>query len=346
MLAAQLRAPNDMTVSEVPMPKAGDGEFVMKVKAASICGTDVRIYRGKKTKGIRYPSTIGHEFSGEIVEIGNGVKSFAVGDRVSVDPVIPCHGCAYCLRGMENVCANRTAIGYEYEGAFAEYILIPKPAVEGGHVYKIPEGVSWGAAALAEPLACCINGQEKVNIQMGDTVVVIGTGPIGLMQVKLAKAKGAGTVIVSELHDHRRQTALDCGADIAVNPEKADLDAVVKSATDGIGADVVIMAIGIPSLVKPAIALARKGGRVSLFAGFTAGVSAEIDPNVIHYNELIVTGASALKRSDYATAVQMVAKKEFGADQLISHEFSLQEIDKAFEIAEAGTSSIKVVITP
>ena len=346
MLAAQLIAPNEMVVTEVPMPRAGNGEFILKVKSATICGTDIRIYRGKKTKGIRYPSVIGHEFSGEIVEAGPGLKGFTLGDRVGVDPVIPCHGCAYCLNGMENVCANRTAIGYEYDGAFAEYIRIPKPAVDGGHVYHVPEGVSWGAAALAEPLACCINGQEKVGIEMGDTVVVIGAGPIGLMHVKLAKAKGARTVIVSELHDHRRATALECGADKAVNPEKEDLDAIVKAATNGIGADVVIMAIGIPALTRPAIALARKGGRVSLFAGFTTGVSAEIDPNIIHYNELIVTGASALKRKDYATAMQMVAKKEFKADQLISHEFSLKDINKAFEVAEAGTDSIKVAITP
>lgn len=345
MRAAQLIAPHKIEVAEVPTPSAGSGELVLRVRAATICGTDTRIYRGKKTKGVRFPSIIGHEFAGEVAEVGAGVEGYAVGDRVAVDPVIPCHRCAYCMNGMENVCANRTAIGYEFDGAFAEYVRIPATAVASGQVVRLPTDLDWKEAALTEPLACCLNGQGNAQVGLDDVVVILGAGPIGLMHVQLARAAGARHIIVSEPHEHRRAMAKKAGADAAVDPIAADLREAVLELTKGLGADVVIVAIGIPSLANDALHLVRKGGRVNLFAGFSAGETAPLDVNAIHYNELSVTGASALTRQQYHRALELIAAGKIDVASLITHEFKLDDINEALNVAESG-AGIKIVITP
>lgn len=343
MKAAVLYAPNDLKVAEVKYPQVGKGDVVIRVKAAAICGTDGRIITGKKTKGVRYPSVIGHEFSGEIVEVGEDVTQLQVGDAIAVDPVIPCRSCVYCRIGKENVCLNRQAIGYEFDGAFAEYVRIPEIALASGNVFKIPKGMSYEAAALAEPLACCINGQKNVGVELGDTVVIIGAGPIGLMHILLARFSGATNIIVSELNEQRREAAARCGATHVIDSTQENLSDVVKGITEGAGADVVIIAIGIPGLVNPSLELARKGGRVNLFAGFSKDDMAEIDVNIIHYNELIVTGASALSREGYKQALSLISSGLIDIEALITHRFSLDEINQAMLSAQKG-DAIKIII--
>lgn len=345
MKAALFTAPNEMVMTEVPTPEAGPGELLVRVRAATVCGTDIRIYRGKKTKGVRRPSVIGHEFAGDVVALGAGVQDFAVGDRVSVEPVIPCHKCAYCKNGMENLCANRTAIGYEFEGAYAEFVRIPATAVAGGHVYKLSDKLAYEHAALAEPLGCCLNGQENAQVSLGDVVLILGAGPIGLMHVQLAKAAGARQVIVSEPAEHRRNMAGALGATLLVDPLSEDLEATVKAATDGLGADVCIVAIGVPALASQALGLVRKGGRVNLFAGFTKDVLSSMDVNLIHYNELVVTGSSALTRFHYEQALGLIESGAVKVKELITHSFPLEQINEALQAAESGVG-IKVVIRP
>lgn len=344
MKAAVLYAANQVEIGELDKPIAGPGDLVIKVKAAAICGTDGRILTGKKTKGVRYPSVIGHEFSGEVVEVGEGVTTFQCGDAVAVDPVIPCCACDYCRVGKENVCLNRQAIGYEFDGAFAQYLRIPSIALKSGNVFSIPKGISYAAAALAEPLACCINGQKNVGIELGDTVVILGAGPIGLMHIMLAKLAGATSIIVSELNETRRLAALRCGADVVIDSSKENLNETIKLVTNGLGADVVIMAIGVPALVNPALGLVRKGGRVNLFAGFSTGAMADIDVNLIHYNELVVTGASALSRDGYQIALELITTNKIDVESLITHRFRLEDAKDAFRCAQDG-SAIKVLIT-
>lgn len=345
MRAAQLVAPNQIQVVDVPTPFADQGELVLKVGTATICGTDIRIYRGNKTKGVRFPSIIGHEFAGEVIEIGLGVQGFAVGDRVSVDPVIPCHRCAYCMSGMENVCANRSAIGYEFDGAFAEYVRIPGAAILGGQVASIPDHLDWKQAALAEPLACCLNGQSNVKVGLSDVVVILGAGPIGLMHVQLARAAGARYIIVSEPHEHRRGMAIKAGANVALEPASTDLKATVLDLTNGLGADVVIVTVGIPALAGEALHLVRKGGRINLFAGFSSGNKSLLDVNTIHYNELSVTGASALTRQQYYQALELIASGKVDVGSLVTHEYSLENINEAFATAESG-AGVKIAIRP
>lgn len=343
MKAAVLRAPSVLEVGDIATPEAGPGELILAIRAATVCGTDLRILSGKKTKGIRFPSVIGHEFAGVVVQTGQGVTDFVTGDRVCMDPVVPCRACAYCKAGLENVCQNRQAMGYEFDGAFAEFIRIPAIALAAGNVFKMPEGMSFEAAALSEPLACCINGQKNAQVGLGDSVVILGAGPIGLMHAALARVAGARQVIVSEPNAARRKAALERGVNYACDPTRENLLDLVKSKTEGLGADVVILAIGVPTLANEALNLVRKGGRVNLFAGFTQGDMSSIDVNLIHYNEITVTGASALSRSGYELALNMLSTGQIDATSLITHRYAVSDSLAAFDAAASG-NAIKVAI--
>ena len=240
---------------------------------------------------------------------------------------------------------NRTAIGYEFDGGFAEYVRLPEIAIKSGNIVKIPEHVSFAEGAIIEPLSCCLRGQRNVNLKFNDNVLIVGAGPIGLMHVLLAKAAGARRVIVSELNAYRRQKALDCGADIVLDPNTDDLAAVVAQETGGIGMDIIIMAIGVPALVTPTLKLARKGGAVSLFAGFAKGVMADLDPNVIHYNELKVTGSSAYKRQDYLDASEMVINGYLDLKPIVTHTYKIDDFQAAYEMNKSG-AGLKIEIEP
>ena len=326
----------------VPDPQAAPGDLVLKVRAATICGTDIRIYRGKKTAGIRYPAVIGHEFAGEIVT-ADGADGFVVGQRVCVCPAIPCGHCQACKNDAENLCENLQAIGYELDGAFAEYIRIPGSAVRSGNVHVIPERLSFEEASLAEPLACVLNGQRKVSLAPGETVAILGSGPIGLLHVKLARLSGARLVLVSEPNARRREEALRAGADVVVDPAADDLQAVVRAHTRGLGVDVAIVAIGVPALANVAVSLVRRQGRVSLFAGFSAGEAAMLDVNAIHYNELVVTGSFGLTREAFETALDLLARGRIDVASLITRRFGLEDIGEAIACAETG-DAVKVAI--
>ena len=340
MKAAVLIAPNEIGLQLKEEPVCSDGDVLMRVRAATICGTDIRIFRGQKTAGIRYPSVLGHEFAGEVIVTG-GHSNLLVGDRVGVCPFISCGQCTMCKAGRENLCADPEAVGYEIDGAFAEIIRIPARAVEAGNLCKLPEHMSYEEAALVEPLACVLNGQNQVATSSADTIAILGVGPIGLLHVYLAHLRGARRIIVSDPIAHRRDAAIAGGADIAIDPSREDITARVLEETDGLGADVVICAIGIPALARQATDLSVIGGRVSLFAGFPKGEQAEMDVNAIHYRELVVTGAFGLSRKDYDRAFDMIASGGLDLSGIITHRFSLEEVDEAFEMAESG-KAIKV----
>ncbi|GFN22676.1 zinc-dependent dehydrogenase [Thermanaeromonas sp. C210] len=344
MLAAVLYGPGHLEVTDYPEPVIGDEEILVKVGTAAICGTDLRIIAGKKTRGVRYPSVIGHEFAGEVAAVGAGVKDFKPGQGVAVAPIIPCRNCLYCRTGLENVCANRQALGYEFDGGFAEYVRIPAVALASGNVFHLPPGVSPEEAALLEPLSCCLNGQRKVGVGAGDAVLIMGSGPIGLMHLMLARAKGAGKIVVSELSARRRRLALEAGADVVVDPAEMSLAEVARRETD-MGFDVAIMAVGVPGQVNDVFKAVRKGGRVSLFAGFPEGETSVIDANTIHYNEILVTGASASTRQDFIQAMHLVKAGRIDLKQLISHRFALKDIAQALEVARSG-EGLKVIIEP
>lgn len=342
MKAAVLKAPDEIALEAIDDPAPGPGDVIIRVRAATICGTDIRIYRGRKTAGVRYPSVLGHEFAGEIVETG-GHEGLAAGDRVSLCPFVACGHCHLCKTGHENLCTSGQAVGYEIDGAFAELIRVPARAVTAGNLRHLPDTMSFEEAALVEPLSCVLNGQNKVGLSSADTVVVLGAGPIGLLHVHLARHRGAARIIASDPNSHRREAALAGGADAVVDPSTEDVVARVKEETGGRGADVVICAIGIPALARQATDLAAFSGRISLFAGFSKGEFAEMDVNAIHYRELTVTGAFGLSRRDFDHCFDMLASGKLDLKPLITHRYALDDIAGALATAESG-AAIKVLI--
>jgi len=345
MKAAVLRKPNELRVEEIEVPSISPDEMLVKVKACAICGTDIRIYHGTKTSGIHYPSVIGHEISGVVEACGKSVQGFQEGDRVSICPVIPCGVCYACQRGMDNICLNRTAIGYEYDGGFQEYVRIPGVAIRQGNIFKAPPDLSFEVLALIEPLACCYNGNRRSQIKLGDTVVIMGAGPIGLMHLQLARQTGATKIVISEPVDERRTLAGEMGADICVNPQEGDLVEVVMGETHGLGADVTLLAVGVPALVNEAFKITHKQGSVNLFAGFAGKGESTIEANLVHYNELNVTGTASASRWHFSEAMKLVTSGQIDLEKLITHRFPLGEIDKALETVLEGRG-LKVIVIP
>lgn len=345
MKAAILYKPNDMRIEEREIPSIGSDDILLKVKACALCGTDIRIYKGTKTKGIHYPSIIGHEIAGLVDSCGAAVDEFNPGDAVSICPVIPCGVCYACMRGMDNICMNRTAIGYEFDGGFQEYIKIPGVAIRRGCVFKAPPDLPFEVSALIEPLACCYNGNRRSSITFGDTVVVMGAGPIGLMHLQLARLAGAEKIIMSDPMGERRKIAKEMGADICVDPQTESLYDVVMAESRGLGADAVILAIGVPALVNDAFQITRKQGSVNLFAGFPGKGDSSIESNIVHYNELNVTGTASAAPWHFDEAMKLVTSGKINLEKLISHRFPLEEMDKALQVLMDGIG-IKVVIEP
>lgn len=345
MRAVVLNGPNDFAPADIERPVIGDNDMLLEMKKAAICGTDMRILAGTKTKGVRYPSVIGHEMCGVITEIGKNVEGFQVGDKVAIANVIPCGSCPACLAGRENACMNRKAIGYEFNGGFEEYVLIPEIAIKSGNVIKLPEDVSYTAGALIEPLACCIRGLKNAGTGFNDTVLIVGAGPIGLMHMQLSKISGAKQVIVSEPNEMRREVATELGADRVVDPTSENLEEIIMAATNGMGADVIVMAIGVPALVNSTLKLCKKGGTVNLFAGFAGTGECTVEVNTIHYNEINVNGSTAYKRADYLEAADMVITKKINLDKIATHTYKIDEFQDAYEMCKSG-QGLKVIIEP
>jgi L-iditol 2-dehydrogenase len=345
LLAALYTGEGNLSVQEVTRPKVGEGEVLVRVEANSICGTDMRIASGAKSKGVSLPRILGHEVAGVIEEVGRGVTSLAVGDRVGIAPTMNCFSCEMCLAGVFNLCTSASVLGHEIDGGLAEFIVVARGAVTAGNLVVAPSGLSAEEVALAEPLSCVVHGQGIIGVKVDDVVLIIGGGAIGQLHAQLAKVSGARLVIVSEPVASRRLMAKELGADIVVDPISEDLKAIVSNATNGLGADVVIVCIGIPQLLNDAFDLARRRGKVNLFAGFPSGAMAQVDANLIHYKELSISGSSNSTISEYKQALRLISTGRVKVAPLVTHRFSLTMIDEALAAA-ASPEALKVVVLP
>ena len=347
MLAARLRAVDDLRVEEVPTPTVGPGEVLVEVGANTICGTDLRIVRGAKTAHVRLPVVIGHEAAGRVADVGAGVTGYRPGDRVALLPAIPDRRCWACQQGMENLCVNpdRRILGYSVDGGMAEYMLVPADAVTTGCLFVARSDLPYEQLALAEPLGAVVGGQRHTPVHVGETVLIMGAGPIGLLHLQLALLQGAGAVIVSQRSATRRALAKQLGATAAVDPTSEDLGAVVGEITGGRGVDVTFICIGVPELVDEAMQLTRVGGRVNIFAGMAGTGRAEISANLIHYRQLTLTGSSDIRRTDYATALELIESGRIDTAALVSHRFPLADVEAALRAASDGTA-VKVAVLP
>lgn len=327
MQALVFEGPHRLALREWPRPEPAEGELVLRVAAGTICATDVRIVAGRKTRDVRIGHPIGHECAGTVAAIGDGVKGFAVGDRVAIHPVVSCGQCRWCDADHENLCDERITLGYHTDGCFAEYMLIPRRAVERGNVFAVPPTLPLDTASLLEPMGCCIQGQDEMGLAGCESLLLFGAGPIGLFHLLLARQKGCTRIVVVEPQARRRDTALHLGATLALDPASLDAEDAF---------DAVILAVGVPELVCAALQAARRCGRVNLFAGFDRSCTATIDPNLIHYKQLVITGASESRRRDYAEALQLVADGRLDPTPLITHRFALADHREAFAVAQGG----------
>jgi L-iditol 2-dehydrogenase len=347
MLAAVYHGLHDVRLEEVPRPKPGPGEIVLRVRAAAICATDLRIVNHGHFK---IPSgavrILGHELAGEIASVGEGVTDLAPGMRVALAPNVGCGSCWECIQGNNHLCPDYDAFGINLDGAFAEHMRITAPAVQQGNVVEIPEDLPYEEAALAEPLSCCLNAQQVCCLQPGETVVIMGAGPLGLMHLLLARHSGAGQVIVSEVRAGRARQAAEFGADLVVDPEEQDLIECVLGATGGRGADVVIVAVGSAELQQQAVELAARRGRVNYFAGLAAGRDGPcVDSNRIHYWQVTVTGTTGSNRRQYRQAMQMLGSGRLSLRSLVTLKRPLLEIGEALADAASG-DQLKVIVLP
>jgi len=321
--------PRDLRFERVPVPQVNSGDILIKVKFSSVCASDVRVFKGEKKAE---PGTIlGHELAGEISAVGDGVKEFSVGDRVTVYPVVFCGSCFYCQIGHQNMCANRKTFGYDYNGAFAEYVLVPSKLVRFGNVVKVPDELPLEEAALTEPLGCSINGVNVLNLKIGESLLIIGAGPMGLMLLTVAKCSGASKIIVSEIHEGRRKLAKELGANVVVNPVEENLVDRVLTETDGLGVDAAILSIGSPKAAAEALKAVRKEGRLNFFAGFPVGSQLTIDPNIIHYKMLHVTASQNAPLTVFKKALRMMAERRINLKPLITDKFPLRDVKSAIE---------------
>lgn len=347
MLAATYHGPEDLRVEQVPIPKIGPGEVLLKVNSASICGTDLRIYKGGHRMypngTVRIP---GHEMVGIVAELGEGVVGLERGTRVFVAPNMGCGTCPECISGNNNVCANYRAIGINIDGAFAEYVRIPSAAVAQGNLMQIADNVDPAVAALIEPFACVLRGQNAVHIQPGDVVLVMGAGPIGVMHLKLAQLRGAAKVIVSDPNGERVAQAVMMGADLGVVPPEDNLEEILSQASGGRGADVIIVAAPAHQAQELALQLAAIGGRINFFGGLPKDrPTIQFDSNIVHYKELLITGTTACSTNDCRQAALIVNSGRIDLSGLVTARFPLFKAVDAFAAA-LDRRSLKIVIEP
>ncbi len=332
-------------LQDFPKPRAGKGSAIVRVLSCSVCGTDLRAWQHGNER-ITPPRITGHELCGEMVEVGGDLGGFAVGDRISLAPAIGCGTCYPCRRGYTNLCDNLQTIGFQFDGGFAEYMEVPAVAFAGGYVYHTPKTVSDDEAALAEPIACVVNGQEFLHIGEGDTVAIFGSGFIGCMHAELARMKGAKRVIMIEPNESRALAAhsLIPFASLIVS-SKTDLHARVKELTEGNGADVVVTACPVGQAQVDAIALSAKRGRICLFGGLAKETTGFLDSNAIHYKELSVHGVHASTAKQNKDVMEWIAAGKLEVRKYITKVYPLSDIEQAFHDLQSQ-SVFKAVVKP
>ncbi|MES2171610.1 MAG: zinc-dependent dehydrogenase [Actinomycetota bacterium] len=346
MKVARFYAPGDIRLEQADEPTAAAGEVKIRVRNCSTCGTDVKISRSGHPN-MTPPQVMGHEIAGEIVEIGAGVDGWSVGDRVQVIAAIPDGTCPDCLAGRMSVCPNQLSMGYQFPGGFAEYMIVPREVLAVDGLNRIPDGLGFAEASVTEPLACVLNGQELARVGAGDTVVVIGSGPIGCLHVRLARARGASFVILIELNAQRLAVAADLvKPDLAIASESTDPVAAVLAATDGRGADVVITAAASGAAQEQGLHMLARQGRLSLFGGLPKDKpNITVDANLVHYRELTIVGVNGSSPAQNKRALELIASGAVPVSDLITHRLPLADVLEAIEIVARG-EAIKVTIEP
>ena len=346
MKAAVLETLNEMVVRDVPDPEIGPDEALMRVEATSICGSDIRIFHHGNPR-VNCPTIIGHETAGTVVKVGRNVSRVKEGDHVSVGADIPCGVCYWCRNGLGNNCSINYAMGYQFAGAFAQYLKMPQLLLEEGPVKRFDtHHLSYEEAALAEPLACAINGFELAHLSVGKSVVIIGLGPIGCMMLDLARIMGATKVIGVQRSRKRMEIARTYGADHYLFSDEDNIVGRCRELTADEGPDVVITCNGNLQTHQQAIEMVAHRGFVNLFGGLPKDAPPlSVQSNTIHYKECFVTGSHGCVPRHHEIAVDLLSTGRVRVKPLITHRFPLERINDAFNVMEVR-EGMKVVVNP
>ncbi|MCS7461401.1 alcohol dehydrogenase catalytic domain-containing protein [Paenibacillus doosanensis] len=350
MKAVVAYSPGDYRLETVPVPKAGPGEMVIKVEACGICAGDIKAFQGAPSfwgdetqpAYIKAPMIPGHEFIGFVVELGEGVDGYAVGDRVISEQIVPCWKCRFCNRGQYWMCEKHDLYGFQnnVNGAMAEYMKFTKEAIN----YKVPDDLPLEKAILIEPYACSLHAVQRAQIQLGDTVVISGAGTLGLGMVGAAKQSGAGTLIVLDLFEDRLKLAKQFGADIVLNPNEVDVVKEIKQMTEGYGCDIYIEATGHPKSVEQGLAMIRKLGRFVEFSVFKDPVT--VDWSIISDRKELDVLGSHLGPYCYPLVIDGIKSGIFPTEGVVTHKLPLEQYMEGFELMKKGTQSLKIVLIP
>lgn len=353
MSAVVCYGPEDYRLEERPVPQAGPGEVVIRVKSTGICASDIKCYLGaalfwgdaKRVGYCQAPVTPGHEFIGEVVALGEGAAEkyqLSLGDSAISEQIVPCWKCRYCKRGQYWMCEYGDVYGFRQAafGSWAEYMRFPANALN----YKVPKAIPHHHAVFIEPLACSIHAVERGDIQYQDTVVIAGCGPLGLGMIAAAKMKGPESIVAIDLNDDRLELAKRCGADIGLNPRKTDVVAEVKALTEGYGCDVYIEATGHPSAVEQGLYMIRKLGTFVEFSVMRELVT--VDWTIIgDGKELNIHGAH-LGPHCYPVAMRMIQEGKLPMSDIVTHRLPLSDFQKGIDMVASGLSSVKVTLEP
>jgi len=329
----------DVRLEEMPVPRIGAGELLVKVIASGICGSDVlEWYRSKKA-----PLVLGHEITGEIVEIGEGVEKYEVGDRVFVSHHVPCYACRYCLSGNHTVCDTLRSTNFD-PGGFAEYIRVPQINVDRG-TFRLPNGMTFGEGVFIEPLACVVRGQQKARLEAGQSMLVIGSGISGILHIQLARTMGTGRIIAADISDYRLKAAKRFGADVTIHAEE-DLPARLRQVNDACLADLVVVCTGVVQAISQAMQCVERGGTILFFAPSTPEVTFPLQLYDLWHNGITLTNTYAGSPADIATAIELIRARSIDVDDMITHRLGLGQTGLGFQLVARAQDSLKVIIEP
>jgi L-iditol 2-dehydrogenase len=343
MKAVVLEGPGSYGVRDLREPECDPRGIVIKVSYCGLCGSDLRTLKNGH-KNVKYPAVIGHEVSGRVVETGKEYRGpYKTGDALAVAPNVYCGTCGFCLSGRYEYCENLRELAQYWPGGFAEYMAIPPEALELGTIRYAPPGLAMEHACVAEPPSSCLNAQEKLNTGLGDTVLIIGAGPIGSIHTVVAKVKGAKQVIIADIKDSRLEMARQFGADDAINSSSGDLVTRVRELTGGKGPDVVITANPFAETQIQALEAAKKSGRIAFFGGLPHGNSVvNIDTNLIHYKGLFVIGTAGFAPRHHILSLSLMEDDKIPGGKLVTHILPLDEFARGVGLAAEG-AAMKVV---
>lgn len=340
--AAVLESLNKLSIKEIDVPKCHFGEVLIKVEACGICRTDMKcVTLGQKD--LVLPRVLGHEIAGRVVETGTGVHAFKQGDLVQVAPGISCGVCSYCRHGLDHLCDEVKILGFNYDGGFAEYILIPEKGVKNGNLSLIPDHVSCKEAAFTEPLACSIKMQNMLHIDTSDTLLLYGAGRLGILNLKLAKSRGIKKAILIENNNQRAEFAGSFDFDYILNSQEVNIHKEIMTITKNQGVSAVISCCPGPQSLSEGLELLAKRGKFGFFSGLIMNKDNYFDLNKIHYNELSVYGSYGCSIKDNKDALDLIISRAVNVSDICTRTISLDKVNKGIDLVK-NMKEVSVVI--